>query len=90
MSSLVRGDTPEQAPLEKIPRPKTDDVDADTGRLRHKIFHCDICGMSVKGMEQWKVHLGGKKHRGAANRKRLNAMKTLAIRWVFESELCVA
>ena len=66
LDSVVSGDSPEQSPLALLERP---DPVSNT-----KVLRCDVCDKDLKGEEQYKAHLAGKRH--AVARKRQKRLKT--------------
>ena len=62
LDSVLSGDSPEQSPLPLLERP--DPVS------NAKILRCDVCDKDLKGEEQYKAHLAGKRHAVAQKRQK--------------------
>ena len=60
LDSFLSGDSPEQSPLPLLERPDP----ASNAR----ILRCDVCDKDMKGEEQYKAHLAGKRHNVAQKR----------------------
>ena len=60
LDCFLSGDSPEQSPLPLLERPDP----ASNAR----ILRCDVCDKDMKGEEQYKAHLAGKRHNVAQKR----------------------
>jgi len=66
LDSVLAGDSPQQSPLPLLERPNP--------VSNAKTLRCDVCDKDMKGEEQYKAHLAGKRH--AVAQKRLKRLKT--------------